>query len=248
MRPWRIGRAVKPHDYTRWLRGSLKAHPCTCSELAESIRPPCGHFRTHLASPKRDEGQRHAASLRKAVALRRLLRLLIYPPFPVGECWAEKPLAVRVRDRADWVAGAGMRLQRNPTSARAPVRRSRMGDRRGAHLWPTFLCEEKDGAAGGSPAKRLSRLATASSYEKRHEGRTLIRRCAPPSRVRRWEYSTPQAKTERSHGATPRADFRATKSSGKWLSALNTGNGISPPNAHNEPWVMVSQRLRSSTS
>ena len=57
-RPWRVCRAEKPHDYASWLRRSVKAHPCTCSELAESIRPPCGHFRIHLASPKREEDQK----------------------------------------------------------------------------------------------------------------------------------------------------------------------------------------------
>ena len=40
MRPWRVGRAIKPHDYASWLRGSLTAHLCADSELA---RIPSGH-------------------------------------------------------------------------------------------------------------------------------------------------------------------------------------------------------------
>src|SRR5207302_7559606 len=37
------------------------------------------------------------------------------------------------------------------------------------------------------------------------------------------------------------------KSSGKWVSALSTGSGVSPPIAHSEPWVMVSHRSRNSS-
>ena len=163
MAPGRVGRAMKPHDCASWLRGSLTAHPCADSELARiHSGHPAGLF--CATSPPRNgmevKSTRREA-LRKAAASRRLLWLVTYPPFPVGECWADQPPAGRARDRADWVAGAGMRLQHNPTSTRGPVRRSRMGDWRGAHLWPTFLCEEKGGAAGGSPAKRLTRLAEA---------------------------------------------------------------------------------------
>ncbi len=31
-----------------------------------------------------------------------------------------------------------------------------------AHLWATFLCEQKGGSAGGSPAKRLTSLAKSN--------------------------------------------------------------------------------------
>ena len=85
MRPWRVGRAMKPHDYASWLRGSLKAHPCSCSELAESIWPPCGRFFRHLASPNRDEGQQHAA--RRAAQGRRFAAVAGSFDSPARSCW-----------------------------------------------------------------------------------------------------------------------------------------------------------------
>ena len=36
--PGGVGRAMKPHDYARWLRGLLTARPCTGSKLARVLR------------------------------------------------------------------------------------------------------------------------------------------------------------------------------------------------------------------
>ncbi len=55
-----------------------------------------------------------------------------------------------------------MRLQRTPEPARVVVRLLRTTDPPRAHVWAMFLCEQKGGSAGGSPAKRLTSLAIAA--------------------------------------------------------------------------------------
>ncbi len=59
-----------------------------------------------------------------------------------------------------FAAGAGMHLQRTPEQACVVVRLLRTTDPPRAHLWAMFLCEQKGGSAGGSPAKRLTSLVT----------------------------------------------------------------------------------------
>ncbi len=170
MRPWRVGRAEKPHDYASWLRGSLKAHPCTCIELAESFRPPFGRFLRQLASPNREVGQRHAA-LRAAL----LLMTLTHPPVPVGKCWTEKPLAGRAMDCASSVAGTGCAFDRTRPVLAYP---------RGAAAWATghrvasfgdFSLREKSYWVGGSRTIRLTHLVTAEQERSggRQHGETL---------------------------------------------------------------------------
>ena len=72
------------------------------------------------------------------------------------------------RDSGQFAASTWMCCQRTPEPSRVVVRLHRTTDPPRAHLWATFLCEQKGGSAGGSPAKRLYRLATAN---KRGEGK-----------------------------------------------------------------------------
>ncbi len=166
MRPRRVDRAMKPHDYASWLRGSLTARPCADSELARiHSGHPAGLF--SAISPPRNgmkvkSTQRFA--LRKAAASRRMLRLLTHPPVPVGKCWTDQPLAGR--DGSASSAAAQDVPSAEPgqclrTRTASPCGRQAIG----THLWPTFLCEEKGRAAGGSPAKRLTSRATAQHIE-----------------------------------------------------------------------------------
>ncbi len=161
MRPWRVGRAMKPHDYASWLRGSLTAHPCADSELARiHSGHPAGLFSAN--SPPRNgmkvKGTQRCCVVRRQ---RRMLRLLIHPPVPVGKCWTDQPLAGRAGSASSAAAQdvpsaePGQCLR---TRTASPCGRQAIG----SHLWPTFLCEEKGRAAGGSPAKRLTSLATAN--------------------------------------------------------------------------------------
>ena len=78
---------------------------------------------------------------------------------------AEEARRVARMDSGQFAVSTGMCCQRTPEPACAVVQLHRTTDPPRAHLWPTFLCEEKGGAAGGSPAKRLTSLATASKPE-----------------------------------------------------------------------------------
>ncbi len=145
MRPWRVGRAMKPHDFASWLRGSLTAHPCADSELARiHSGHPLGLF--SASSPPRIGRQVKSTQrdvLRKVAALRRVPLSLTHPPVPVGKCWTDQPLAGRMRD-ARLRLRHRMCLQPNPASACAPARLHRAGDRpSGRIFWLLFSAREK---------------------------------------------------------------------------------------------------------
>ena len=114
-------------------------------------------FLRNLASPERDEGRKRKAAQRSDAVP------LTHPPVPVGKSWTDQPLAGRAMDCASSAAAQDV-----PSAEPGQCLRSRAAsphDRQaiGSHLWPTLLCEEKGGAVGGSPAKRLTSLATANT-------------------------------------------------------------------------------------
>ena len=173
MRPWRVGRAMKLHDYARWLRGSLTAHPCAGSELA---RIPSGHpagFSESTSPPRNGlkvNSTQRCALRKKAAASRRLPLLVTHPPVPVGKCWTEQPLAGRAMDRAGRDQMCPAAAQDVPSAEPGQYLRTRTvspcgRQATGAHLLVTFLCEQKSDSAGGSRKKRSINLATANKSE-----------------------------------------------------------------------------------
>ena len=52
MRPWRVGRAMKPHDYASWLRVSLTAGRCADSELSRIHSGHPGGFSCASSPPR----------------------------------------------------------------------------------------------------------------------------------------------------------------------------------------------------
>ena len=82
------------------------------------------------------------------------------PPVSGRRAGVEKARRVARMDPGQFAVSTRKCCQRTPEPARAVVRLHRTTDPTRAHLWPTFLCEQKGRAAGGSPAKRLSSLAT----------------------------------------------------------------------------------------
>ena len=65
-------------------------------------------------------------------------------------------------DSGQFAVSTGMCCQRTPEPSRAVVQLHRTTDPPRAHLWPTFLCEEKGGSLAGRREKRLPSLATAN--------------------------------------------------------------------------------------
>ena len=154
MRSWRVGRAMEPHDCASWLRGSLKAHPCACGELAESIRPPFGRFLLQLASPKRYEDQKHAAQTaahgRRFAAdacdsdpPARSCRQVLGGSAACGTREGSRGLGCRRRDAPSTQPGHCLR-----TRTASPCGRQAIGP----HLLVTFLCARKvTGSAASEP-------------------------------------------------------------------------------------------------
>ena len=73
--------------------------------------------------------------------------------------------------RASSLSAQGRAVGEPRSQTRVVVRLHRTTDPPRAHLWPTFLCEEKGGAAGGSPAKRFTYLASANKTSGAAAGR-----------------------------------------------------------------------------
>ena len=143
MRPWRVGRAVKQHDCAIWLRGLLTSHPCAGSELA---RIPSGHPAGLFCATSPPRNGMNVKGTQQCCVVRHRRMLVNHPPVPVGKCWTDQSLAGRARDRADCVAGAGMRLQHNPVSACVVVRLHRTTDRPSGRIFgPRFSARRKVG-------------------------------------------------------------------------------------------------------
>ena len=87
--------------------------------------------------------------------------LSIYPPFPVGEYWAEKPLAGRAMDRADSVAGTGCAFDRTRPVLAYPFGEAEWATGEGRIFWLSFLCEQKSDSRAGRREKRFTNLVTA---------------------------------------------------------------------------------------
>ena len=161
---------MKPHDYASWLRGSLTAHPCADSELAQiHSGHPAGLF--SATSPPRNGIQVNStAQLRCAV------------DSPARSC----------RRVLDGSAASGTREGRASSAAAQDVPSAELGQclrtrtaspcgrqAIGPHLLVTFLCEQKSDWVGGSRTIRLTSLATAvtratakqSATAQRKEGR-----------------------------------------------------------------------------
>ncbi len=161
MAPGWVGRAMKPHDCASWLRGSLKAHPCTCSELAESIRPPCGRFLRQLADPKRGVRQKTVHPQGSDGFTQRIaLRAVDLHPVSGRRVGGEKAHRVARRDSGQFGVSAGMRCRQTPEPACIVVRLHRTTDPPRAHLLVTFLCEQKSDSRAGRREKRLTSLGT----------------------------------------------------------------------------------------
>ena len=85
----------------------------------------------------------------------------------------KRPAGWPERIRASSLSAQGSAVSEPPEPACIVGRLHRTTDTPRAHLWPTFLCEEKGGAAGGSPAKRLYSLATANQQNEAYPGHSI---------------------------------------------------------------------------
>ena len=70
-------------------------------------------------------------------------------------------------DSGQFAASTRMCCQRTPEPSRVVVRLHRTTDPPRAHLWATFLCEQKGGSLAGRREKRLANLATANIKSRR---------------------------------------------------------------------------------
>ena len=70
-------------------------------------------------------------------------------------------------DSGQFAVSTGMCCQRTPEPSRVVVQFHRTTVPPRAHLWAMFLCDQKGGSAGGSPAKRLTRLTTVDGSASR---------------------------------------------------------------------------------
>ena len=142
------GEAVRVRK--RW-PGSAEGTSCAAAEDAQSIvRPASGFSVQHLPTRNGRVSQRHSAAA--------LCCLFFWPSYRFGAAsWRRGgpqggpngfgPVRCQHRDVLSANPGASLRTRTALSCGRQVI---------GSHLWPTFLCEEKGGAAGGSPAKRLT--------------------------------------------------------------------------------------------
>ena len=110
---------------------------------------------------------------RKAADNAATLRALDLDPVSERRAGAEKVRRVARRDSDQFGVSAGTHCRQTPKPARAVVRLHRTTDPPRAHLWPTFLCEEKGRSLAGRREKRLTSLALA--IRKRASGENQVK-------------------------------------------------------------------------
>ncbi len=166
-----VPRACRPRGEAARVRkywpGSAEGTSCAAAEDAQSIaRPASGVSVQYL--PTGTGGWITTNSIRRAASDNAAtLRAVDLPTVSGRRGGGEKARRVARRDSGQFAVSTRKCCQRTPELARVVVRLLRTTDPPRAHLWPTFLCEEKGGAAGGSPAKRLTSMATAKHQSAR---------------------------------------------------------------------------------
>ncbi len=175
MRPWRVGRAVKPHDCASRLRGSLTARPCADSELARIHSGHPAGFSESTSPPRNGMKIKSTQrALRRAAAARRTLLLVTHAPVPVGKCWTDQPLAGHAMDRVASAAAQDVPSaepgQCLRTRTASPCERQAIG----THLWGTLSVRQKSNRVGGSRTIRLTSLATASQRQSRRPNKAKV--------------------------------------------------------------------------
>ena len=166
MRPWRVGRAKKPHDYASWLRGSLTALPCADSELS---RIHSGHPEGLLSanSPPRN-GMKvkctQRSALRNAAASRWLRFLSTHRPFLSASAGRKSRLR-DARGRRVFGRGTGCAFDRTrPALAKSGGFIARPTGHRDASFG-FFSLREKSDSLAGRRDKRCTNLASGNQRE-----------------------------------------------------------------------------------
>ena len=157
--------------------GSAEGTSCAAAEATRFIaRPASGLYPSSTYRQERAGESNETSSSTASAAQRRLhaatLRAFDLPPNSGWRDGPGKPIEWP-NGSGQFAAGARMRLQRTPEPAREVVRLYHTTDPPRAHLWPTFLCEEKGGALAGRREKRLTKLAIAT-----HKSEAAARRNA----------------------------------------------------------------------
>ena len=158
MRPWRVGRAMKPHDYTSWLRGLTTVHPCTDAKLA---RIHSGHPVGLLSasSPPRIgmqvKGTQRCCVVRRVAA--DVVDVAFDPPARFLSARAGRISRLRTARGIAWLRlRHRMCLQPNPAGTCVPAQLHRAGDRSSGRIFgPRFSARRK---VGRSPAGERNAL------------------------------------------------------------------------------------------
>ena len=177
MRPWRVGRAMKPPDYASWLRGSLTARPCADSELARiHSGHPCGPFLRLLASPKRGQVQQHAA--RSAVPL-------IHPPVSCRQV-LDGSVACGPREGSrGFGCGTGCAFSRTRPVLVHPRGFTVRATGHRVASFGNFSPREKSDSLAGRRLKRLTCLTTVDKRAQRGRRKKRLTRLATANRTKR---------------------------------------------------------------
>ncbi len=158
---------MKPPDCASTSRVRLKAHPVPQPKPRDPSRVPQAADPSSTCRQERACGSKETASAAKRRPYAALaLRVFALPTVSGRRGGAEKARRVARMDSGQFGVSAWMRCRQTPEPARAVVRFHRTTAPPRAHLWATFLCEQKGGSAGGSPAKRLTRLVKAQKKPK----------------------------------------------------------------------------------
>ena len=169
MRPWRAGRAMKPHDYTSWLRGLTTVHPCTDAKLARIYSGhPAGLF--CATSPPRN-GMKVKGKQRRCV-VRRVAADAVGVSFdpPARSCWQVLDGKAAQRD----ALGARLRsrhrmcLRPNPASACAPARLHRAGDWPSGRIFWLLFCASRKVTRGPAGARNALQTWRQSAPDARN--------------------------------------------------------------------------------
>ena len=159
--------ACRPHVEAVRVRkhwpGSAEVTSCAAAEDAQSISRPAGGFSVQYLPTGAGAWIKRNFNRGEAAALRSALRcvLLSFIPIRGGEVAQESPQGGRM-DLASSLQVPRMRLQRTPLPACVVVRLLRTTDPLRRYLWAMFLCEQKGGSAGVSPAKLLTSWTRAN--------------------------------------------------------------------------------------
>ena len=158
MRPSPVARTMKPCECASTGRVRLKAHPVPQPKPRDPSRGP------QAADPSITCRQERASTSQTSAAKRRLyaalaLRTVDVPTVSGRRDGCGKARKVARMDSGQFAASTGTCCQRTPEPSRVVVRLHRTTDPPRAHLWPTFLCEEKEPVLGLDPG--MGRRAAA---------------------------------------------------------------------------------------